>query len=430
MTTDRQMPQALDAETAVLGSILFDNTCFPLVIGKLSEACFYKGQHREIYGAMLSLYERNSPIDLVTLPEELKRRKTIKQIGGTYFLTELSESVPTASNVEHHAGIILDKYRLRKLIEITGKAATKSFECEAVEEIIDDIQNGIMGLESAKEVSLNDLHLQIIDDVDNHAVEDGFTGIHTGLRDLDKLIGGYQPKELIVIGALQSVGKSSLVVQGLRACADRADHCGIVSLEMDAKSILHRIIAQEQKLSLDALRRRRILFTPDREKYIESHERISYLLSKIFIDDRSRTLSQIKAKAQFWKIRHDIKILFIDYLQIMDIRDGRGTRDQAIGQVTRSLKALAKELDIPIVILSQILKPMRGDKNFKPKIYDLRESSNIQQDADVVILIDRPMEDSGCLSNKAEITVAKNRNGPTGKIWCHYRAESALFEND
>jgi replicative DNA helicase len=439
---DRVPPQALDAESAVLGSILLDNECIAKVIEILDDSCFYKGQHREIYGAMLSLYERNAPVDLVTLSEELKRRKTLDQIGGTYFLTELSESVPTSANVEHHAGIIFEKALLRKLIEAAGAIAKDSFdENETALAVLDRSEQRIFGL-SDKRLRKSFLHIRpVIEDTlheidEFHKRKGTVTGVSTGFAQLDELTSGFQQGELIIVAGRPSMGKTAFCLNIARHVAvEEKQAVGIFSLEMSMRQLAMRLLCAEARVDAHGLRTGRL---PDRDWSKISMCVGTLTEAPIYIDDSAGlSVLELRAKARRLKREKNIGLIVIDYLQLMQGPRSIESRQQEISIISRSLKALAKELDIPVVALSQLSRAveMRGGER-KPMLSDLRESGAIEQDADVVLFIYRPefygkmLDEQGIQTEgRAEVIIGKQRNGPVGTIPLTFIKKYARFEN-
>ncbi len=439
---DRVPPQSLDAEVAVLGSMMIDNDCIGRVVEILETSHFYRTSHKKIFSAAVSLYERNEPVDLITLSEELKRQNILEEIGGTYYLTELAESIPSSANVEYHARIVLEKYLLRKLIEEAAGIAKDCYEAgEDVYHIIDRSEQRIFGL-SEKRLRQTFQHIAPImhdafETIEQfHQRKGVVTGIPTGFTKLDELTSGFQPSELIIIAGRPSMGKTALSLNIARNVAvDSKMPVGIFSLEMSKRQLALRLLCAEARVDAHGVRTGRLAD--------DEWQKLSMCVgilteAPLFIDDTpGMSVLELRAKARRLKKEKDVKLIIIDYLQLMEGPRNAESRQQEISLISRSLKGLAKELDVPVVALSQLSRAVEvrgGDR--RPMLSDLRESGAIEQDADVVLFIYRPefygkkIDNQGnSLEGKAEVIIGKQRNGPVGTVHLNFVKRWARFEN-
>jgi replicative DNA helicase len=441
---DRLPPQAVDAEMAILGSIMLDDESLGKVVDIIKTECFYRSAHRKIFDAALALYDHGDPVDIITLSEELKKRKEIDEVGGSYYLTELAESVPTAANIEHHARIVLEKYILRKLIEESSSIAHDCYEgSENVYDILDHAEQRIFSLSDNQLRSsfepLEAIMHDTFETIDRYHKRKGMvTGVPTGFVKLDELTSGFQPGELIVVAGRPSMGKTAFCLNMSRNAAVEVDEpvpIGFFSLEMSKRQLALRLLCAEARVDAHAVR----TGTLSDDQWPKLSTCVGVLAeAPIYIDDTPGiTVLELRAKARRLKKEHHIGMLVIDYLQLMQGPRGAESRQQEISIISRSLKALAKELDLPVVALSQLSRAVeiRGGDH-RPMLSDLRESGAIEQDADMVIFIYRPefyelTEDERGKSKEgvAEIIIRKQRNGPTGTVHLSFIKRWAKFEN-
>lgn len=439
---ERIPPQALEAEMAVLGSILIDNESIGKVIEILNAEDFYRSSHQKIYSSALMLYEKNEPVDLITLSNELTRQKSLDEIGGNYYLTELVESVASSANVEYYARLVHEKSLLRKLIV---EASAIARECYDAEEnpfhILDHAEQRIFQL-SEKRLSQSYEHVKPVlisafETIDKFSKRKGMvTGVPTGFDKLDELTSGFQAAELIVVAGRPSMGKTALCLNIARNVAvDAKIPVGFFSLEMSKQQLAMRLLSSEARVDAHGIRTGRL------EPY--EWQKLSMSVgelaeSPIFIDDSAGlSVLELRAKSRRLKKEKKIGMIVIDYLQLMMGPREAENRQQEISLISRSLKGLAKELDVPVVVLSQLSRAveMRGGER-KPMLSDLRESGAIEQDADMVLFIWRPeaygksMNEKGdSIEGKAEIIIGKQRNGPVGTIPLFFKKEYTRFEN-
>jgi len=439
---DRVPPQSIDAEMSVLGSIMIDNEALGKILETLEPACFYRNAHRRIFEGALSLYERNEPIDLITLSEELKRKKVLDEVGGTYYLTELSETVPSAANIEHHAGIVFSRFLLRKLIEESAGIARDCYEAqEDVYDILDRSEQRIFSLSERRMRNTFEHMSSIMHNTFNtieklHHGDPSVKGAPSGFYMIDDLTSGFKPAELIIIAGRPSMGKTAFCLNIARnAAIDGKKPVGFFSLEMSKEQLAMRLLCAEARIDAHKLRTGKLL---DEDLQKLSMRAGVLADAPIYIDDTPGiTVLELRAKARRMKKEHGIAMIVIDYLQLMQGPKNSESRQQEISTISRSLKALAKELDVPVLALSQLSRAVEtrgGDK--RPMLSDLRESGAIEQDADVVMFIYRPefylraeeAEAKG-LEGIAEVIIGKQRSGPIGTVNLNFVKRYARFEN-
>lgn len=434
-------PQALELEEAVLGAIMLEKDAIISIIDIVKPETFYKDSHRKIYEAILELSKRIEPIDLLTVTEELKKKDQLDLIGGPYFLTQLTNSVASAAHVEFHARIISQKYIQRELIRVSTQIQEKAFDSSIdVDDLIDfseqqlfEVSFGNIKKETQKIDAVIDQAIKRIEEISGRA--EGLSGVPSGFTKLDRITSGWQPSDLIVIAARPSMGKTALVLTMARNMAvDHNKAVAFFSLEMSSIQLVNRMIVSETGLPADKIRNGNLKKYEWEQLEIQLKNLVE---APIFIDDTPAiSVFELRAKARRLKSQHHIQLLIIDYLQLMSgPPDSQGNREQEVSSISRSLKAIAKELDIPIIALSQLNRSVElrsGDK--RPQLSDLRESGAIEQDADLVVFIHRPerfglLQDADGNSTKglAEIIIAKHRNGPTGDVTLKFRSEQAKF---
>jgi len=441
-TFDRVPPQSLEAEKAVLGSMLLDNDCIGKVVELLGADHFYRTVHNRIFSAALTLFERNEPVDLITLSDELKKQKMLDEVGGTYYLTELAEMVPSSANVEHHARLVLENHLLRKLISESAAIAKDCYEYhDDVFEIIDRSEQRIFSL-SEKRLRRGFQHISPImheafEKIERfHQRKGTVTGAPTGFTKLDELTSGFQNSELIIVAGRPSMGKTAFSLNIARHTAIEAKiPVGFFSLEMSNQQLALRLLCAEARVDAHGVRTGRL--AEDEWQKLSMHAG-ALTEAPIYIDDTpGLSVLELRAKARRLKREKDIGMIVIDYLQLMQGPKNAESRQQEISTISRSLKGLAKELDVPIVALSQLSRAVeiRGGER-RPMLSDLRESGAIEQDADVVLFVYRPefyMKDEEVemkqMQGKAEIIIGKQRNGPVGTIHLVFVKKWAMFEN-
>ena len=431
-------PHSLEAERAVLGALLLDPAAISEAVGiPLTPEDFYRDHHARVYRAILALYERSERADTITLSEELKKRGELEMVGGQAELVRLFDYAVTTANLEHHARIVVDKALLRRLIQVSHQTVREAAGgLDEVREILDRAESRIFALcdrKVRKDIyRLRDLTTPTIEELERlHKLKTHITGVPTGLTDLDEMTGGFQPGELIVVAGRPSMGKTAL-------CLNFTDYVAIegkqavafFSLEMSKEQLVQRLLCSRARMNLRALRTG---YFPQ-DKWSSLTRAAGKLhAAPIWIDDTpALSVLELKAKARRIRAETELSMIVVDYLQLMRGSDSDDSRQEEVSKITRSLKSLAKELAMPIVVLSQLSRApeQRGPKGI-PMLSDLRESGAIEQDADVVMFVYResfysPSEEN---KNKAIIKVAKQRNGPTGDIEVAFLREFATFGN-
>ncbi|WP_457631408.1 replicative DNA helicase [Oceanithermus sp.] len=437
--TGRIPPHNLEAEASVLGSALVDNDAIDRVEGLITADAFYKEAHRKIWRAIEALRSRSEPVDLVTLSEELKKRGELDEVGGVTYLVGLSEATPTAAYAEHYARIVAEKAALRRLISAAGEAMRLAYdEAGSVEEIID--QAGRLILDVATHgprhdfQEMRDLVTQAHERIAHLREEGAITDlIPTGFADLDRLIGGLGPGSLNIIAARPSMGKTAFALTIAQNVALRDGvPVAIFSLEMPALDLVLRMLSSEARVDMNRIRQAQ-LSDRDYERLVKAAGRIYE--APIFIDDTpGLTLMEVRARARRLAVHHDVKLIIIDYMQLMSggqsSRNGEN-RQQEIAAISRGLKSLARELEVPVVALSQLSRAVENRPNKRPMLSDLRESGSIEQDADLVVFIYRDdyYNEHSEKAGIAEIIVGKQRNGPIGTVELQFHAAHVRFND-
>ena len=434
-TIERLPPQNLEAEQAVLGSMLLEEEAIVQAAELLEEQVFYKDSHRKIFSTLLALYKANAPVDLVTVTDELKKRGLLDEIGGASYLATLTSVVPTAANAEYYCRIVKQRAILRDLIRATTHIASECYE-EALEpdHLLDKAEAMIFDIASKKlkrdAVAMKDIIKNSIEMIDLLYQRKGMiTGLPTGFLELDQQLAGLQPSELIVVAGRPAMGKSSfaLCVAEHVALAQKAG-VAIFSLEMSKESLVQRMLCSHARINAHHVRTG-MLSTSDWPNLTKAAGKLSE--APIYIDD-SPTLSilELRAKGRRLKSRHNISLAIVDYLQLMDESSRSENRQQEISIISRSLKALAREINIPIIAVSQLSRAPERRESFRPRLSDLRESGAIEQDADVVLMLFREDYYKETEENKgiAEVIIAKQRNGPTGSVKLAFINDYTRFE--
>lgn len=436
MELTRNAPQNISAEQATLGSIILDKDSILNCIEILQAEDFYRNSHQVIYQCALDLFEKNQAVDLVTLTEELNKRKQLEEVGGASYLTTLMNSVPTAANVIYYAKIVEQKAILRKLINHATQIVTMGYEeQEDARVLLDKAENLIFDVSQQKiEHSfspIKELLTESFEKIEDLYHRDNFiTGVPTGFIELDEITTGFQQSELIIIAGRPSMGKTAFCLNiAQNAAMQHKIPVAIFSLEMSKAQIVQRMLCSEARIDTHALRRGRMP-EEDWPKLSMAAGRLSS--SPIFIDDTAGISPlEIKAKSRRLKARHDLGLILVDYLQLIQTGLKIENRQQEISQISRSLKGLARELNVPVVAVSQLSRAVEQRSSQVPRLSDLRESGAIEQDADVVAFLYREEYYKPKSSKKgiAEVIVSKQRNGPTGTLELAFLKEYTRFEN-
>ena len=439
----RAMPESISAEAAVLGSMIIDAQCIGFVIENLDRNAFYRYENQEIFDALVSLFEKNKGvgIDAVLLREELIKRNLLDEIGGVEYIAKILDSVPSSANVEYYSGILKDKMLLRELISVSSKVLDMAFEQTGeVREVLDEAEREIFAvtdknIERNGTAALKDLVVRSFELIEQRQ---GIhvTGLSTGYYELDDLTCGLQNGEMIIVAGRPSMGKTSLALNIAEHISLREKiPVAIFSLEMGRQQLAERFLCSISKIDSQKVRRG-LLSDEDYKKLADACAELSE--AQLYIDDTSTmTPLEIRAKARRLKGMYNIKCILIDYLQLMHIGSGRvESRQQEITTISRYLKALARELNLPVIVLSQLNRApeSRESTQHKPRMSDLRESGSIEQDADVIILLHREDyykrdDENYEPNNTAELIIAKQRNGPTGTVQLRFLDKITRFEN-
>ena len=429
-------PHSEEAELAVLGSMLSSKEAVSKAIQHLKSEYFYKSTHSQIFSVMLVLFDKGIPIDTISVIEMLKKNKQLDFVGGSYFITGLVESVPTAAHVDRYSKIVTEKALLRNLITLSHDIAKEAYDdSQDIAEILDTVEQSIFAITNNRmRTGFTQINNVVVDALEKleiiRASGGSVIGVPSGLIDLDDMTSGFQDGELIIIAGRPGMGKTALALSMLRnASLDSKVGVGMFSLEMANHQLAMRLLCAEARVDSHYVRTGKLPSKLWRNLGISAGDLEN---APIFLDDTpALSVLELRAKARRLKAEHDIGMIVVDYLQLMQGPKGVESRQQEISVISRSLKALAKELNIPVIALSQLSRAVEQRADRKPQLSDLRESGAIEQDADVVIFLYRPWiysqedEDEG----KAEVIVAKQRNGPTGTIQASFISKYARFEN-
>jgi len=434
---DMMPPQSLEAERSLLGAILLDQESLPRVLDRIKGEDFYDERHREIFFACESLYEKRRPLDLVTLTEELKARKKFEEVGGVTYLTTLANSVPSAAHLVAYAETVSAKATLRRLIAAASRIGEMGYHAQAdnLEEVLDEAEQTLFAVSQrhlkVSFVSVKEALGDAFERLDRlHAHKGELRGVPTGFEDIDNLLAGLQRSDLIIIAGRPSMGKSSLALNIVQqAAVKKKCAVGVFSLEMSKDQLVDRMIAAGAGVDAWKLRTGNLNeedFTHINEAFAELSE------APIYIDDSaSVNVMEIRTKSRRLQAEKGLDLIVVDYLQLMEGRKARDSRVQEISEISRALKALARELNIPVIAVSQLSRAVEQRPSKRPLLSDLRESGSIEQDADVVLFIYRDdyyNKDSE-KPNIADIIIAKHRNGPTGQVELYFDASRMQFRN-
>jgi replicative DNA helicase len=436
-------PQAVELEEAVLGAMMLEKDAVTAVIDILEPQVFYKESHQRIYSAIKKLFAESEPVDILTVTNALRNSGELEIVGGPYYITQLTSRIASAANVEYHARIVLQKHIQRELITISSEIIRDAYEDTTdVFNLLDKAEQNLFEVsQSNLRRSYEDMHSlvkQAIDDIEAARNSDShLRGVPSGFIDVDRITSGWQKSDLIILAARPSMGKTALALTIARNVAvDFKRPVAIFSLEMSSVQLVTRLIASESELRSEKLKKGDLAAY----EWQQLNSKISSLIdAKMFIDDTpALSIFELRAKCRRLKQQHDIQMVFVDYLQLMTGGDSKGNREQEISNISRSLKALAKELDVPVLALSQLSRAVenRPGQSKRPILSDLRESGAIEQDADMVLFIYRPeyykidqLEDGTPTHRLAELIIAKHRNGPTGDVRLKFIDTFARFED-
>ncbi|MCG6960969.1 replicative DNA helicase [bacterium BMS3Abin03] len=434
-------PAAPEIEASVLGAMMIEKEAVPKALELLKPESFYLSTHRLIFEAMLSLFESGEPIDTVTLYEELKKREQLDEAGGAVYLSKLSQNISSAANIEYHSKIILEKQILRGLISSSHEIAQAAYEgTNDAFDILDQAERKIFEItESHLTQSYQGMDRAVRDALEYieaiHSQTTQKFSVPTGFYELDEILGGFQKSDLIIIAARPSMGKTALALTLARnAAVDHDVPVGIFSLEMSTMQLIIRLLCAEGKLDAHLVRTGKL---PNEEGVKLSKNAHRLIEAPLYVDDSpAQTVLEIRAKARRLKVEKNVGMIIIDYLQLMQGPANSESREREISHISRSLKSLAKELNIPVIALAQLNRAVETRTDKRPQLSDLRESGSIEQDADVVMFLNRPeiykiesFPDGSPTENVAELIIGKQRNGPTGEIRLAFMKKYARFEN-
>ena len=443
--THRLPPQNLEAEMSVLGGVLLENEALSRALEFLTASDFYRESHRKIFGALLALSEKNEPADLVTLTGVLKDRGDLEDVGGSTYLATLVDYVPTAANIAYYCKLVKEKSVARKLIEVSTDIATRGYEGGDMEEILDHAEKSIFEISENRirpsYYPVRDILKDTFKSIEKlYERKELVTGVPTGYHDMDKMTAGLQPSDLIILAGRPSMGKTAFALNLLENATTHSEKpvtAAIFSLEMSKEQLVQRLLCSIARVDAGRLRTGH-LGESDWPKLTMAAGQLTE--AQIFIDDTPAiTVLELRSKARRLKAEHGLGLIIVDYLQLM-----RGSnpesRQQEISEISRSLKALAKELDLPVVALSQLNRSLESRTDKRPMMADLRESGAIEQDADVIMFVYRDaVYCDDCKSREktcdkghdkdAEIIIGKQRNGPIGTVHLTFRGEFTRFEN-
>jgi replicative DNA helicase len=433
---DRLPPQNLDAERSVLGSMLRDNDVISVVVQIITAESFYADAHRKIFQAISDLYDKGGqPVDLVILAEELIRRGQLEDIGRAPYLAELWDAAPTAANAEYYAKIVRDKSIIRSLIHASTDILRDAYDQNqpaeellegAERKILDVAQMGVTGQTTTLEQAITETYRRI-DDRASGKQKAG--GLSTGFADLNEMTAGLHDGELIIVAARPSVGKTAFSLGIVRnVIIEEKVPVFFVSLEQSRIELAERLLCAQARVDSHRLRKG-TLSSDDMDRLIDAGGVLRY--AKLFIDDSPvQSMLRIAANARRLKLRHDIKLIVVDYLQLIEPDNRRDPRQEQVAQISRRLKALAKELQIPLIALAQVNRASEDRQDHRPRLADLRESGSIEQDADTVMLLHRPDRyEPGQHEGIIEVIIGKQRNGPTGEITLAYLKQFMRYED-
>ncbi len=435
-------PQAVDLEEAVLGAMMLEKEALNDVIDILKPESFYKEAHQKIFEAISFLFNNSEPVDILTVTQQLKNEGNLDFVGGPYYISQLTNRVASAANVEFHARIVSQKYILRELIRISSETIRDAYD--DTQDVFDLLNRSEQELFSIAEGNLKGstqkMHELIQESI--HSIEEvakkegGVSGVPTGFRDLDQLTSGFQPADMVVLAARPGMGKTAFVLSLARNTAvEFGKGVAVFSLEMSAAQLVNRLISSEAELAQDKLKKGNL----EDHEWQQLHAKIKKLSdAPLFIDDTpALSIFELRAKCRRLKSQYDIQMVIIDYLQLMTSGSNDGNREQEISTISRSIKSIAKELGVPIIALSQLSRAVetRGGEK-RPMLSDLRESGAIEQDADMVMFIYRPAyygitedEDGLPTDDMAELILAKHRNGSLDTVKLKFQGNLAKFSN-
>lgn len=435
---DRVPPQNIEAEQSVLGAILIEQSAIAKISDILQPEDFYREAHKLVYRSAMTLFERGEAIDFITVIDMLRREEALERAGGISYITSLANGVPTAANIVFHAKIVQEKSLLRRLIHAATDIAAMGYaETEEVERVLDHAEQKILEVATRKIgqdfAPIKEIIFSTLDKIDEmHKAKGGITGLSTGFTNLDKLTGGFQRSDLILIAARPSMGKTAFVLNVAQHMATRdKKSVAIFSLEMPREQLAMRMMCAEGLIDSQHFRTG-AMSNDEWKNLVDAADRLS--ASPMFIDDTAGVNAvELRNKARRISKEHGLDCIIIDYLQLMDggAHSRIDNRQQQISDISRSLKALARELKVPVIALSQLSRGPESRTSRKPMLSDLRESGSLEQDADMVILLHRESsyEKDNPRAGEADLILAKQRNGPTGTVTVAFQGHYSRFQD-
>lgn len=434
-------PQNIEVEQTLLGSLLIDKDAIIKVADFLSSIDFYKDSHGVIYTAIKELYEKKEPIDIISLSAKLGEKNLLEAVGGRSYLTSLANSVPTSSHVTHYAHVVQGKATLRRLIKAASEITELGYhESIGIDKILDEAEQKLFSVSQKflkrTFISITDVLTETFDRIDElHRDAGKLRGVPTHYPDLDNLLAGLQKSDLVILAARPSVGKTTLALDLARNIAIKGKAAvGIFSLEMSKEQLVDRLLCSEAGVDLWKMRTGKLSDKGENDDFTKINKAMAKLAeARIYIDDSpNANIMELRTKARRLQTEHGLDLIIIDYLQLMEGR-GRENRVQEVSEISRNLKAIARELDVPVLSLSQLSRSVESRDSHVPRLADLRESGSIEQDADVVMFIYREKMYQQDLppdrQNLAEVIVAKHRNGPTGKVTLFFDEKHVSFKS-
>lgn len=431
-------PQDLDAEVSVLGALMIDKDAALKIADQLEPSDFYHPAHQKIYEAILELFEGSEPIDILTVSNKLKNKKVFKDIGGTDYLTELVSRVPSSAHITHYAQIVKEKHIRRQIIDASSSINEEAFDFPDFESLLDRVEQRIFGI-SQKSRPQKFIHIK--DELPSaferleklhRGGQSAVRGVPTYFADLDKLLSGFQPSDLIILGARPSVGKTSFALDVARQVALGGRSVGIFSIEMSRDQIVDRIIASQAQVPLWRLRTGRLNDDLEFALVQQALDELSKTNINI-VDTPAPTVLEMRSAARRLQMEHGLDLIVIDYLQLIRSRTNSDNMVQQVTEISRSVKALARELNVPVLALSQLSRDVDKRDVKIPRLSDLRESGSLEQDADVVLFLYRKERERNDIpdeeQNTVEVIIAKHRNGPIGSVTLGWDPEKVSFKN-
>ncbi|HVK60864.1 MAG TPA: replicative DNA helicase [Bdellovibrionales bacterium] len=426
-------PHNLDAEMSILGGLMVDAYAFDIVSSIITEDDFYKIAHRKIYNTITELYTKSQPIDIITVSNALTDKRELEAIGGAAYLAEVMNSTPSAANIESYAKIVHEKALLRKLIQMSGEMVEKAYgeSYESVEAFLDEVEGQIFNITEKKKTQGLVGAAELIKDSMHRLTElferkADFTGISSGFKAMDKMTSGFQPGEMTIIAARPSMGKTAFSLNVAQHVILREKKSlAYFSVEMGKEQLMTRMLASEARVNLSDLRVGN-LSDNAWPRLIDKASKMAE--ARLFIDDTSGISPfEIRAKCRRLQAQHGLDMIMIDYLQLMDLKQKVESRERAVSEISKTLKAIAKELKVPVVALAQLNRGVEGRSDRRPMLSDLRESGSIEQDADVIMMLYREDyydRENSDVKGRSEVIIGKQRNGPTGTV--HLKWESSI----